>query len=480
MRLRFVALIAALPVILAAQAPAGDPAVRALVARILSAEDRRDTADAALREGLASRDARVAMLARRALARSRDAKFAARDSFPAAAASPAWPEPAWKVRYRALRAPVAGDCDALRNALADEAPAVRLRAMDLVSAQCAQDDGLAVTLGKALTSLPDDVRRREPGMLSWHAAAHALVALAKARPALARPEVPRLAQHRQWQLRMYAARAAEVLTDTATLRKLARDRDDNVAATAIEGLSHVTRHADDALFLEALDRTGAQVIRAAANALRLSPRADVPVAASATFDRLVARANASERDARLALLAAARRSARDDQPPQRPVAIPAEAVDLALGATVRLKVTMSESSGGGSFVVRLRGDLAPITAGRILALVRTRYYDGLTWHRVEHDYVIQGGSPAADEYVGYRDFFRDELGTLPHPRGTLGMSTRGHDTGDAQWFVNLRDNARLAAEYTVWGEVVSGMDVVDGVQEGDVIARIEELPAGAK
>jgi len=69
------------------------------------------------------------------------------------------------------------------------------------------------------------------------------------------------------------------------------------------------------------------------------------------------------------------------------------------------------------------------------------------------------------------------LGTVPHVRGTVGMSTRGHDTGDAQWFVNLRDNLRLGRDYTVFGEVIEGMDVVDGVLEGDVIASIDEVAA---
>jgi len=100
---------------------------------------------------------------------------------------------------------------------------------------------------------------------------------------------------------------------------------------------------------------------------------------------------------------------------------------------------------------------------------------GLTWHRVEHDFVIQGGSPGANEYVGFEQFLRDELGTVPHLRGTVGMSTRGHDTGDAQWFVNLRDNLRLGRDYTVFAEVVSGIDVVDGILEGDTISSIEEV-----
>jgi cyclophilin family peptidyl-prolyl cis-trans isomerase len=155
--------------------------------------------------------------------------------------------------------------------------------------------------------------------------------------------------------------------------------------------------------------------------------------------------------------------------------LPPQAVALALGADRRLRVTMAPSSGGGSFVVRLRGDVAPMMAARILALARTGYYNGLTWHRVEHDFVIQGGSPGATEYVGYPQFLRDELGTVPHTRGTVGMSTRGHDTGDAQWFVNLRDNLRLGRDYTVFGEVIDGIDVVDGILEGDTIAKIDQI-----
>jgi cyclophilin family peptidyl-prolyl cis-trans isomerase len=274
---------------------------------------------------------------------------------------------------------------------------------------------------------------------------------------------------------MYAARAAAVLEDTSTLRALARDTSDDVREAAIDALGKLTGHADDSLFVAALSANGAQVVRAAAIALKGSPRADVRPAAAAAFDRWVAKQNASAHDVRVALLAAAGRPPSDDRPPVVRSELPPDAVALALGADRRLRVTLASSSGGGSFVVRLRGDVAPMMAARILALARSHYYDGLTWHRVEHDFVIQGGSPGANEYVGFPQFFRDELGTVPHFRGTVGMSTRGHDTGDAQWFVNLRDNTRLGRDYTVFGEVVEGMDVVDGVLEGDVIALITEV-----
>ena len=80
-----------------------------------------------------------------------------------------------------------------------------------------------------------------------------------------------------------------------------------------------------------------------------------------------------------------------------------------------------------------------------------------------------------DEYVGLPRFFRDELGPLSHLRGGVGMSTRGHDTGDAQWFVDLSDLSRLDTDYTLFGEVIEGMTVVDGILEGDRIASIRPV-----
>ena len=460
----------ALPASVAAQATlsAKDSA---LIGRVLLAEDRRDSTDGALAEGERHADARVRLLAQRAGGRIRDPQFAARDSFPAGVARVSWPEPTWRLRYRALTA-ARNDCAAIRSALGDSAWPVRLHAADLVSAQCATDDSLALVLRRWVDALPVNTSRRSPGRVSWHAAAHGIVALANVRPNEARLRMRKLANHRQWQVRTYAARAAAVLSDTMTLRALARDPNDNVKEVAIESLAKLTGHADDGLFLAALGAKGAQAVRAAAVALKGSPRSDVVTAVNAAFDRWVAHASASERDVRIALLEAAGRPASDDRPPPVRVTLPPRAVALALGADIRLRVTMAPSSGGGSFIVRLRGDAAPMMAARILALARAGYYDGLTWQRVEHDFVIQGGSPGANEYVGLAQYLRDELGTVPHVRGTVGMSTRGHDTGDAQWFINLKDNLRLNRDYTVFAEVVEGMDVVDGILEGDVIARV--------
>ena len=447
------------------------PADSALVGRILLAEDRRDSLDAALTEGESHFDARVRVLVQRARGRIRDPRLALRDALPPAVPPPAHPEPAWRLRFRALNAS-RDDCATLRSAVADSAWPVRLRAADLARASCAGDTVLVRTFVRWVDALPRAASRRKRGEVAWHAAAHAIVALARLAPSQATTRLGVIVTHRQYQLRQYAVRVAVVLADTALLRRLARDADDNVAEVAIEALGKLTGHADDNLFLDALGRGGAQVVRSAAVALKGSPRTDVAAAAGRQFERFVARANASEHDARVALLEAAGRPAADDSPPPVNTALPRDAVALALGAPMRLRVTLARSSGGGNFVVRLRGDVAPMMAARIVDLARAGYYDGLSWHRVEPDFVIQGGSPGANEYVGLPQFIRDELGTVSHLRGTVGMSTRGHDTGDAQWFVNLRDNARLDRDYTVWGEVVEGLGVVDGVLEGDVIKRI--------
>jgi cyclophilin family peptidyl-prolyl cis-trans isomerase len=445
-----------------------------LVYAILTAEDRRNPTADALTQGLTHPDERIRTLARRARDRVRDARFTSRDSFPALVPPRTWPEPAWRLRHRAL-ASQRTDCAALRAALGDSALPVRLRASDLLPEACGADEAVVATLRSWIEDMPVDVSRRERGRGSWHEAAHATVALARLRTPDARMRIKALATHSQWQLRMYAARAAGLASDTAAARALARDDDDNVKEAAIESLARLTGHADDELFLRALHSRGAQAVRAAAIALKGSERPGVRTELRAAFDRFITRANESERDARVALLEAMGRSAADDRPPGRRAAVPRSAIGLAVGEDVRLRVTMSPGSGGGSFVVRLRGDVAPIMASRVLELARAGYYNGTTWHRVEHDFVVQGGGHGANEYVGYNEYFRDEVGTVPHVRGTVGMSTRGHDTGDAQWFINLRDNLRLGRDYTVFAEVVEGIEVVDDILEGDVILKIEPV-----
>ena len=452
----------------------------ALVLRILTAEDRRDLSNPALREGAAHANPRIALLARRAAARIGDAKFASRDSMSPVAPPPAYPDAPWRTRYRALATrPI--DCAAIRTGLADSVWAVRLRAADLAAPACAPDATIMNTLRTWATNPPANGRRRA-GEAGWRSSAHALVALARIAPASARPLLSRYATSPVPGLRAYAARAAAALADTMTLRALAADANDNVREVAIDSLSRVAGHAADDLYLRALDARGYQVIRAAARALKGAPRAlEIVAAARPALARLRADSSETSHDTRAALGDRLKEfgdsTSIDLTRAPAPVPVPADAVALALGREYRLRVTLADSSGGGAFVVKLRGDVAPIMAARVLSLVRSGWYNGRTWYRVEPDFVIQGGGPGSNEYVGHPRYLRDELSALPQLRGTVGMSTRGHDTGDAQWFINLKDNQRLTRDYTGFGEVTEGIDVVDGILEGDVIARIELLPA---
>lgn len=146
-------------------------------------------------------------------------------------------------------------------------------------------------------------------------------------------------------------------------------------------------------------------------------------------------------------------------------------VTTAMVAALRAKSLRFHMTGLGHFDIALDVDVAPLTAIRIARRAGEGYYNGLTFHRIAPNFVIQGGSPGANEYSGESFFMRDEPGL--HLRGTVGISTRGRDTGDAQIFVNTIDSPRLDHIYTVFGTVAAGMDVVDAILEGDVIERVE-------
>jgi cyclophilin family peptidyl-prolyl cis-trans isomerase len=126
----------------------------------------------------------------------------------------------------------------------------------------------------------------------------------------------------------------------------------------------------------------------------------------------------------------------------------------------------------GSFVFELLLEEAPVTVATFARLAEAGYYNGLTFHRIAPNFVLQGGSPGANEFVGTPGYIRDELGLVSHERGTLGISTRGRDTGDGQIFINLVNNYRLDHDYTVFARIVEGIDNVDRIQEGDVMEAV--------
>ncbi len=114
-------------------------------------------------------------------------------------------------------------------------------------------------------------------------------------------------------------------------------------------------------------------------------------------------------------------------------------------------------------------DEAPITTYLFQEFVKTQFYNGKIFHREVPNFVVQGGDPRGDGFGGPGFLIRDEVGPRAHERGTLGIATSGKDTGGCQFFFNLSPNFHLNGRYTVFAEVVSGLDVMDRLEVGDKI-----------
>jgi cyclophilin family peptidyl-prolyl cis-trans isomerase/HEAT repeat protein len=412
-------------------------------------------------------------------------------------------DPSFQVRYEAVRAYGRAlqqtDCAPLIAATDDPNPHVAIGAIDALGAGCMAGPSPIPRLVILADGLPSAALGR------WHIAAHALTSLARVGRDEAAARLPAFASHATWQVRAYAARAAASLSAAATLEKLASDAIDNVRYEAVVGLRQVRGRAADGIFVEALGRRDYQLVLAAAQALEGSKAASAAPALVHAFERITAERRETSRDTRLALLARIRElgsatHARALQPclsdfdPQvaaecsaillawtgvrrTPRPMPAAPVPVVEPLPTRARIVLRAVRKDGPerpIDIRLFADDAPASVARFSALARAGYYNGLTIHRVVPNFVLQGGSPGANEYAGDGPFMRDEL-WRPNLRGTIGVSTRGRDTGDAQFFVNLLDNPRLDADYTVFADVAAGMDVVDQVLEGDVIERVEIL-----
>ncbi len=126
----------------------------------------------------------------------------------------------------------------------------------------------------------------------------------------------------------------------------------------------------------------------------------------------------------------------------------------------------------GEFEMELYFDTAPLTVLSFVELVDDGFYEGLSFHRVVPDFVIQGGDPRGDGWGGPPYNIRCEYSSEPYRRGTVGIATSGKDTGGSQFFVTLSPQPHLEARYTVFGQVISGMHVVDRIVRGDLIELI--------
>jgi cyclophilin family peptidyl-prolyl cis-trans isomerase len=107
------------------------------------------------------------------------------------------------------------------------------------------------------------------------------------------------------------------------------------------------------------------------------------------------------------------------------------------------------------------------------SLANSHYYDGKVFHRVVPNFVIQGGCPRGDGFGGEDYSIRSELGPLRYKEGSLGMASAGKDTEGVQWFITHSPTPHLDGSYSIFGQVIEGMNVVNAIEVGDVIEKIE-------
>ena len=139
-----------------------------------------------------------------------------------------------------------------------------------------------------------------------------------------------------------------------------------------------------------------------------------------------------------------------------------------IGQNVRAVVTTSK----GSFTIELLPDAAPLTVDNFVQLAQRDYFRNVTIHRVVPNFVIQDGDPRGDGNGGPGYQIRCEINQVLYDRAAVGMALSGKDTGGSQWFVTHSPQPHLDGGYTVFGRVVTGMDVVDNIVRGDVIQSI--------
>lgn len=130
----------------------------------------------------------------------------------------------------------------------------------------------------------------------------------------------------------------------------------------------------------------------------------------------------------------------------------------------------------GRVTIKLRPDLAPKHVARIKELVREGFYDGLKFHRVIDGFMAQTGCPKGTGTGGSGTKLQAEFSEEPFERGVVGMArAQSPDSGDSQFFIMFDEGHFLNGQYTVWGEVASGMEFVDQIKRGEPPSRPDTI-----
>ncbi|MDR2967764.1 MAG: peptidylprolyl isomerase [Methanobacteriaceae archaeon] len=126
----------------------------------------------------------------------------------------------------------------------------------------------------------------------------------------------------------------------------------------------------------------------------------------------------------------------------------------------------------GNIELELFNKDAPNTVANFEKLTKKGFYDGLTFHRVLPDFVIQGGCPKGDGTGGPGYTIKCEINDNKHGTGSLSMAHAGKNTGGSQFFITHSPQPHLDGVHTVFGKVISGMDVVNSIKQGDVMEKV--------
>ena len=145
---------------------------------------------------------------------------------------------------------------------------------------------------------------------------------------------------------------------------------------------------------------------------------------------------------------------------------------LTIDATKRYKATIATDR--GDIVLQLYPEHAPKTVNNFVFLARQGFYDGVTFHRVISDFMIQGGDPTGSGRGGPGYRFEDEVRNNPlkHDTGVISMANAGPNTNGSQFFITHSPQPHLNGKHTVFGKVITGQDVVDAVRQGDKMNKV--------
>jgi peptidylprolyl isomerase len=138
--------------------------------------------------------------------------------------------------------------------------------------------------------------------------------------------------------------------------------------------------------------------------------------------------------------------------------------------------TLTLQTTKGDVTIVMRPDLAPGHVARIKELVRAGFYDGVVFHRVIDGFMAQTGDPTGTGMGGSGQKLKAEFNTAPHVRGTCSMArAQNPDSGDSQFFICFDDAGFLDRQYTVWGQVVAGMENVDKIKRGEPVQDPDKI-----